>query len=219
MDYTATMEVEDGLRLFYPHQRTGILGGTFNPVHNGHIDMALNIRREFDLESVVLVPTGNPPHKREEQDLAPAQARLQMAALCALECAGLRVSDIEVKREGYSYTVDTMRELTDKYKDTDFYFIIGSDSLFELESWKEIAALCRLTKFVCVRRQEHDKLAVAAEAARLAEKYEAEILISQLSGLYVSSSYIRKRIAEGKSIADFVPAAVEEYIDASGLYK
>jgi len=219
MGFAKTLEVEDGLRLFYPHQRTGILGGTFNPIHNGHIDMALNIKNEFDLESVVLMPAGSPPHKKGASEIAPAQTRLQMAVLCALECEGLRVSDIEVKREGFSYTVDTMRELTQKYKDTDFYFIIGSDSLFDLESWKEIGELCRLTKFICVRRQEHDKLEVAAEAARMKEKYNAEISISRLSGLYVSSSYIRRRVAEGKSISDFVPASVEEYINASGLYK
>ncbi len=220
MEFTETLSVFENAKLLYPHVKLGILGGTFNPVHNGHIDMALNIMREFYLKAVLLMPSGNPPHKQgDNQSLAPAQQRLHMVALAACGVSGLEVSDLETKRSGFTYTIDTMRELTSKYKEVDFHFIIGSDSLFELELWKSFAELSRLVRFVCVRRQEHDALSVAAEAARLHEAYGTVVLVSEYIGLHVSSSYIRKRIAEGKSISDFVPALVEEYIIASRLYK
>lgn len=213
------VELSDRKSLLYFYKKMGILGGTFNPVHNGHIDMALNIRQEFGLASVLFIPAANPPHKQDVEDIAPADARLKMAALAVMEHAGLSVSNIEVEREGLSYTIDTMRELSRRYGEVEFYFIIGSDSLFSLESWKHFRELCRMMRFVCVRRQEHDRLSIMAQAAKLGETYDAVIEISDYNGLFVSSSYIRKRVAQGKDIGEFVPAAVEEYIHASGLYK
>lgn len=212
-------EASDTLELFYPKRKVGILGGTFNPIHNGHINMALTLRDEFDLETVMLMPSANPPHKRNNKDIAPAEARLEMAALAALGCRGLSVTSIEMMRDGYSYTVDTIEELLDKSSRTDYYFIIGSDSLFDLEQWHDFKKLFRLTRFICVRRMEHDKLSVVAQAAYLKEKYNAEISISAYDGIYISSTSIRERIAEGLEIDDFVPTAVRDYIYANRLYK
>jgi nicotinate-nucleotide adenylyltransferase len=191
MEIKTIIEIADSLKLFYPHKKVGILGGTFNPLHNGHVDMAYNVKEEFELDSVILLPAGAPPHKMDVET-APSEARLRMVVLCALETDWLKVSDMEVKRCGPSYTVDTMRELGRKYKDTDFYFVIGSDSLFELETWKNASELFRLTRFICVRRREHDRLAVAAEAARLSEKYGAVIMLSRYDGLNISSSEVRR---------------------------
>lgn len=219
MEYTESQLGQDALELFYPRKKVGILGGTFNPIHNGHINMALIIRDEFDLDTVMLMPSANPPHKRNNKDIAPAEARLEMAALAALGCRGLSVTSIELMRDGYSYTSDTIEELLDKSSRTDYYFIIGSDSLFDLEQWHDFKKLFRLTRFICVRRMEHDKLSVTAHAAYLTEKYNAYISVSSYDGLYISSSYIRQRIAEGKDIDDLVPAAVRDYIYANRLYK
>lgn len=219
MEFSRTFEIMDNIRPLYPRMREGILGGTFNPVHNGHLEMALNVLDEFELKKVTLMPSGNPPHKREGIYLASPAQRMRMAALAISGEEKLALSGIEVEREGFTYTVDTMRELSAKYNETDFYFIIGSDSLFELELWKDFAELARLTRFICVRRQEHGALEVRAQAAHLTEKYGAFIEVSQYEGLYVSSSYIRERVAQGKSISRFVPALVEEYIIACGLYK
>lgn len=219
MEYSDSRLQKDTLELFYPRKKVGILGGTFNPIHNGHINMALTILGEFELDTVTLMPSANPPHKRNNKDIAPAGARLEMAALAALGCRGLSVTSIELMRDGYSYTSDTIEELIDKNPRTDYYFIIGSDSLFDLEQWHDFKKLFRLTRFICVRRMEHEKLSVAAHAAYLTEKYNAEIYVSAYDGLYISSSYIRQRIAEGKNIDDFVPAAVRDYIYANRLYK
>lgn len=207
----------DEVRLSYPNRKMGILGGTFNPIHNGHVDMALRIMNELVLDEVMLIPCGQPPHK--EEDVAPKEKRMHMAALCAYEFKGLTASDIEVKRVGYSYTVDTLAQLHEQYKDTDFYFIIGSDTLFELESWKDFHALFRLTKFVCVQRYVCDNVQLLAKAMRLKELYDADIIHSTYVGLDVSSSNIRQRIKDGLSISDLVPRPVEEYILESGLYR
>lgn len=219
MQYNENQIQQDKLDLFYPRKKVGILGGTFNPIHNGHLNMALTVLCEFNLDTVMLMPGANPPHKRNDKDIAPTRARFEMVALAVLGCQGLAVTPIELMRDGYSYTSDTMTELIDKNPRTDYYFIIGSDSLFDLEQWHDFKKLFKLTKFICVRRMEHDKLSVAARAAYLKEKYNADISISAYDGLYISSTYIRERIAEGKSIDEFVPAAVRDYIYDTGLYK
>ncbi len=219
MEYEFTEQISRELKLYYPRAKVGVLGGTFNPLHNGHIEMALNIKREFSLAKVIFVPCGTPPHKMNEPSLAPAVARLYMAELCVFMHNGLEVSNAEVLRDGPSYTIDTMREFNLKYKETDFYFIIGSDTLFELESWKDFASLAKLVRFVCVKRPHSGRLVMAAEVERLSGKYGCDIQNADYNGLFVSSSYIRKRVSEGKSITEFVPPAVEEFIHANGLYK
>lgn len=220
MEFAESYTRFDNPKLMGPSSKVGILGGTFNPIHNGHIEMALNIKDEFSLSKVTLLPTGNPPHKQHERDiLASASQRLYMAQAAAAGIDGLDVSDIETARSGFSYTVDTMRELTRTHKDVDFYFIIGSDSLFELETWQSFDALTELVRFICVKRKEDSTLSILAEAARLYETYSTTVDISKYNGLYVSSSYVRSRIAEGKDVSQFLSPAVEEYIAANKLYR
>lgn len=217
MEYLKGIMAQGRVRLPVPHKKVGILGGTFNPPHTGHVDMAQHVKREFALDEVFLMPCGTPPHKTE--DIACAHIRLKMTQLCTEGQAGLKVLDIETKRKGYSYTVDTMRELSGKNPETDYYFIIGADTVFELASWHKCRELFTLTRFVCVRRVAHDTLKLSAEIVRLKEEYGADILLSEYTGLFMSSSYIRDRIRQGKSIEGLVPQNVEEYIIANGLYR
>ncbi len=217
MEYTETLAGAGRTRINYPYRKVGILGGTFNPPHNGHVDMAQHVRQEFVLEDVYLMPSGTPPHKTE--DMISAQMRLTMTELCIARESGLKLLDIETKRKGYTYTSDTMRELKKKNPETDYHFIIGADTVFELTSWHEFEKLFLLTRFICVRRNTHDTLRLSAEIARLKEKYNASILLSEYTGLFVSSSYIRERVKCGKSIEGLVPGDVEEYIIANGLYR
>ncbi|BDF59525.1 putative nicotinate-nucleotide adenylyltransferase [Christensenellaceae bacterium] len=217
MEYLKGMETQERTRLRFPHKKVGILGGTFNPPHTGHVDMARHVKREFMLDEVFLMPCGTPPHKTE--DIAPAPMRLKMTQLCVDGCDGLDVLDIETRRKGYTYTVDTMRELRKKNPHTDYYFIVGADTVFELASWYQCRELFSLTRFVCVRRGAYDTLKLSAEIARLQEEYGACVFLSEYTGLFVSSSYIRQRRAQGKSIEGLVPKNVEEYIIANGLYR
>ena len=208
--------VEQNVRLFARPRRVGILGGTFNPPHNGHVDMAHRVKGEFSLDEVCLMPCGNPPHKTE--GLAPKEMRLQMTRMCAAG-TDVNVLDFEVKKRGYSYTVETLEALREKNPETDYYFIVGEDTVFELCTWHAFERLFKLTKFICVRRQNHDILRLSAEISRLQWSYGAQIFLSEYTGLFVSSSYIRKRIGEGRGIEGLVPKNVEEYIIANGLYR
>ena len=196
--------------------RVGILGGTFNPPHNGHVDMAHQVKREFSLDEVYLMPCGNPPHKTD--GLAPKEMRLQMTQLCTVG-TDVNVLDFEVKKKGYSYTAETLEALREKNPETDYYFIVGADTVFELCTWHEFERLFELTKFICVRRESHDNLKLSAEISHLQRNYGAQILLSEYTGLFVSSSYIRKQIGEGRSVEGLVPQNVEKYIIANGLYQ
>ncbi|MEG2361157.1 MAG: nicotinate-nucleotide adenylyltransferase [Christensenella sp.] len=208
--------IKQDVQLFSRPQRVGILGGTFNPPHSGHVDMCRHVKDEFVLDRVCMMPCGNPPHK--EHGLASKQKRLQMTRLCA-EGSGIEVIDTEVKREGYSYTADTIAALREKNPQTDYYFIIGADTVFELLTWHEYKRLFELAKIICVRRQNNDVLKLMAEIAKLKCEYGAQMFLSEYTGLFVSSSYIRKCVAQGRNIGGLVPARVEEYIIANGLYR
>lgn len=218
MDLLKELELSGELILNYPRKKIGIFGGTFDPVHSGHIDMALKVLKEFSLTSMVFLPCGAPPHKNHHE-IASKYDRLHMVSLCVYEQRGLSVSDAEVKRNGVTYTIDTIKEFEKKCVDTDLFFIIGADTIFELEAWRDLPGICARTTFICVRRYKYDNLQVAAQAAMLREKYNAKILISEYTGMAVSSSEVRDRIREQKSIARLVPKAVEEYIEEHGLYK
>lgn len=213
MVYAKEIFVKNEVYPNYPPKKMGILGGTFNPVHCGHIELAKHVKQELGLDEILLMPCANPPHK--DEILATPQQRLHMVKLC--ETHDISASDMEIKRAGTTYTIDTMRQLTQLYQNTEFTFIIGADTLFELCSWKNCREIFRLTKFVCVRRKNVTGL--CAEMQKLKENYGADITLSAYTGLFVSSSYIRSRVEKGCAISGLVPKKVEEYIIANGLYQ
>lgn len=215
MEHFGCVTIEQRVRLFSGPKRVGILGGTFNPPHSGHVDLCCRVKEEFALDEVCMMPSGNPPHK---SGIAPKEMRLKMTQMCAAR-AGVSVLDVEVRRKGYSYTADTIAALREKNPETDYYFIVGADTVFELCSWHEFERLFQLAKLICVRRQNNDFLSLSAELARLKAVYGAQIYLSDYTGLYVSSSYIRERIQKGCGIEGLVPKEVEEYIVANGLYR
>ena len=201
-----------------PCRRIGLLGGTFNPVHKGHVDIAEKVFLEFSLSCVYFLVSGNPPHKMPE-DVVQAKNRYDMVCLATSAHDFLLPSDIEIKREGKIYTVDTLRQLKARYPNDEFYYIIGSDTLFELESWKSSSMVFKMVKFICIKRQGAGRRSVEAEAKLLNEKYGAQIYMSEFSGPDISSTMIRNAIKRGESIDGLVDKKVEEYIAKNGLYK
>ena len=187
--------------------KIGVLGGTFNPVHNGHLALADEACRKLKLQKMVLIPAYIPPHKGNT-NLADAKDRHQML-LMAIEGRDLfEVSDIEIKKGGKSYTVETLKELRALYGDSaQIYFIVGSDSLKELPAWKDLDEVLKLARFTVVNRPgfEMADIPVGAEAV-------------EMPGIDVSSTEIRRRIKEGASIDGLVPEGVREYIEGKGLY-
>jgi len=201
-----------------PVRKIGLFGGTFDPVHNGHMDIAEKVFLEFSLSFVLMLISGDPPHKQRE-DMASAQDRFNMASLAAKNHSFIIPSDVEITREGKIYTIDTLKILKKQYPDDDFYYIIGKDTLFELETWKDIEEVFRLTKFICIGRAGFGGSSARTQALYLKEKYGADIYLSSLSGPDISSSMVRQKVRQNQSIAELTDENIGEYIKSHALYK
>ena len=199
--------------------RLGILGGSFNPVHLGHLLAAQSALERFDLSRVLFVPCNRPPHK-DSWALADFGRRYAMLELALEDDLRCEVSDVERQRGGVSYSIDTVRRLRELHPSADLHFIIGSDTLSELHQWKEIYDLLNLCTFVTLCRPGRQEYEVDAGRIALKEPWPEKLLAHCDHGrlIEVSSSDIRYRIAEGLSIRYLVPSAVEMYIAEHGLY-
>ncbi len=201
-------------------KRIGILGGTFNPIHMGHLIMAEEVCQQHHLSKILFIPAYIPPHKYVN-DLAEAYHRYQMIKAAISGKSKLEVSDLEIKREGKSYTIDTIQEILDSYgKDCEVFLIMGADSLNELELWKNIKRLSQLCHFVIINRPGFKTEA----SARLIEIIgsdnisDMERLKIEIEPVGISSTDIRKRLNDGAQIKGLVPECVEAYIKERGLY-
>ncbi|MFZ4394739.1 MAG: nicotinate-nucleotide adenylyltransferase [Kiritimatiellia bacterium] len=199
-------------------ERIGILGGTFNPVHIGHLLVAQTVRETCGLDRVLLMPCHTPPHKTCDV-LASVADRLAMLRLATAGDPGLEVCTLETDRGGVSYAVDTMTDFRAQHPGRKPYFIIGMDSLCELHLWRRVEELLRLTDFVVVDRPGKDR-PVSAGELRLPVPWPERLLSGVIRGRLceVSSREIRMRVAERRTIRYLVTAAVERYILCQGLY-
>jgi nicotinate-nucleotide adenylyltransferase len=200
--------------------KVGIFGGTFNPIHTGHLVVAQDALEALRLDSVMFLPCANPPHKSPES-LAPASQRLQMIRAAIKGDDRFSVSDIEIKRGGKSYSVDTVRELRRRHPRTDWFFIIGSDSFKDLHGWREIETLSRLCEFVVVARPTFDMRKMTAGRIGLDAATFKRVSRHQLRAhlVDISSTEIRERVRAGKSIRYLVPPAVAAHIKKNSLYR
>jgi nicotinate-nucleotide adenylyltransferase len=201
-------------------KKLGVLGGSFNPVHLGHLVLAETAREALGLERVIFIPAKLPPHKRAAA-LAAGADRLAMVRLAVAGNPALAVSDMELRRPGVSYSVDTVRALREKVgPEAEIYFLIGMDTVAELAEWREIAGLARLCKFVPLSRPGHAG-SNAADLERAIGRLEARAILKRAVAMPVigiSSSDVRRRVAEGRTIRYLVPDAVAAYIRRKRLY-
>jgi nicotinate-nucleotide adenylyltransferase len=194
----------------------GILGGTFNPPHIGHLVCAQEARAQLGLDRVVLMPVYTPPHKDAIDDPGP-QARL---ALCRAAVAGdeqLELSTLEIDRGGSSYTVDTLRALHGSREGDDLTFIVGGDMASSLPSWREPEALLELARLAVAEREEHRRQEIAERLGALAGA-DQRVVFFTMPRLDISSSDIRRRVAQGRPVRWLVPGEVAEEIERRGLY-
>ena len=219
--------------------RVGIFGGTYNPVHLGHVHMAREAARAFSLDSVFMVPASSPPHK-PEADIVSARERLAMLLLAVAGIPGIVVSDIELNREGPSYSVDTVTAIQGLLPaDARLFFILGQDAFAEIDTWKSYPALFENIALVVLRRTPTADSAPAASSRvaslikdRISANYTFDPEINafthaRLKFIYllnndfydISSTDIRTRIRRNESIAGLVPDAVDQYIAQRGLYR
>lgn len=211
--------------------KVGIVGGTFNPIHIAHLRIAEEVREGFDLGKVIFVPAASPPHKPLVGEL-PFASRCEMVRLATRDNPDFAVSDIEGKRGGKSYSIDTLRAFRQLYPGDEFFFVIGSDSFMDIGSWREYAAIFDCCNLVVVERpgfainglEKALPAAIAREFAsfgtekRLAHRSGYSVYYKEGIPLDISSSSVRELRRLGRSVRYLVPEAVEHYIKEKGLY-
>lgn len=198
--------------------RVGILGGTFNPPHHGHLICAQEARIQLDLDEVRLVPVSDPPHRTLDGDEnVDAQTRLAMTKLAVIGQPGLAVSTVELDREGTSYTVDTLASLVEQEPDTQFTLIIGADQAMSFGNWREPEKIGQLAEIAVATRVDHNRDEAVAEVIRATEGKEP--IQFEMPRVDISSTLIRDRVYRGATVAHFVPAGVPELIEEAGLYR
>lgn len=198
---------------------TGILGGTFDPIHCGHLMIAEQVKINFGLDEVFFIPSGDPPHKNEA-NITSGQKRIDMLNLAIEGNNYFKILSLEVDRKGLTYTVDTLRILSQLYGDEKkIFFIIGADVVFDLLTWKRYEDVFEMCEFIAVGRNGFAYDNVNDRIKYLKEQHGAKIHIIKCPSFEVSSSFIRDSVFEGKSIKYLVPQNVEEYITKNNLYK
>lgn len=220
-------------------RRLGLFGGSFNPIHNGHLAIARKAHEILALDRTLFIPTGDPPHK-QDRALAPAHHRYEMARLAIADTPGFELSDIEIARQGKSYSIDTVRELQRRYgSETLLYFLIGLDAFLDLASWREPDALLAACSFVVISRpgQSFQSLTTLPFLRNVSPNQLAPLDTGALDRLDlplpsgqtiiclplppspISASDIRHRIQRGAMLANLLPPPVESYILRQQLYR
>ncbi len=198
--------------------KKGVLGGTFDPVHIGHLIIAEEARIRLGLQQVLFVPAGE-PWMKGGWDLTPAGHRIEMARLATASNPFFSVSEVEVRRKGPSYSVDTMTELTAAEPGTEFYFIMGIDSLKAFHQWKEPERLARLCRLAVLKRPGYSTERVVKDLEGRLPGITERIVFVEAPVIGISATEIRRRAGEGESIKYWAPEGVEGYIEKRGLYK
>ncbi|MGN0243886.1 MAG: nicotinate-nucleotide adenylyltransferase [Lachnospiraceae bacterium] len=198
-------------------RKIGILGGTFNPIHYGHLIMAETAYEDYTLDEVWIMPNSDPQYKEIEGSVT-GQDRIHMVELAIASNPHFRLSKLEFEREGATYTADTLRILTKRYPEDEFYFILGADSLFQIESWKEYTTVLRLCHIVAASRHSAVADDIDHQIAYLNEKYHADIKRLWMPDVEISSNMIRERIMEGQSVRYLLPDEVIQYSKERGFY-
>jgi len=201
-------------------ERLAIMGGSFDPIHMGHLRMAYAVQRQLEFDKVVFLPAYIPPHKQTRSDFAAWEDRLAMVQIAVQNYADFVVSSLEFDRGGISYTYDTVNFLQELWPDAEIYLIIGEDSLTQLFTWYKVQDLLRLVHFVAAERPGYEGEEGVARLTKAYGSWAAEKIIhAEVPETAVSSTEIRKRLREDKPIRGMVPMAVERYIYERGLYR
>jgi nicotinate-nucleotide adenylyltransferase len=195
---------------------TGVLGSAFNPPHLGHLALAQEALWQLGLDEVILVPTGDAPHKRIVDDPG-REARMEMARLAAAEDSRFSVSALEIDREGPSYTYETLEALAEERADRKLVFVMGADAAVGLESWREPECVVELASLAVARRAGVAEAEVMATMRSLG--CEGRVTMLEMPQFGVSSSAVRERAKQGRPLRYLVPDAVAEFIEARGVYR
>jgi len=195
-------------------RRLGVMGGTFDPIHYGHLVTAEEALVQFALDTVVFVPTGR-PWMKEGREVSPAEDRYLMTVIATASNPRFRVSRVEIDRDGPTYTVDTLRALGAENPDAELYFITGADAMLEILKWKDPGEVLALAHFIAATRPGYD----LTRFESLTRAGHANATVMSIPALAISSTDVRERIRDGRPIRYLVPEGVKSYIEKAGLYR
>ncbi len=198
-------------------KKIGIMGGTFNPIHNGHLEMAKKAYEQFELDEVWFMPTKNPPHKEIDGMVSDSQ-RVEMILLATRPYPYFSLSTLELERIGKTYTKDTLEEVAKKYPEDYFYFIIGSDSLLYIDEWMEAEKLLSMAHLLSAPRYPSNPYKDNKKKEFLEKNFGAHIQFIEMEPVVVSSQQIRSCIRQGEDISAFLPETILKYIKSNKLY-
>lgn len=198
-------------------KRVGIMGGTFDPIHIGHLILGESAQEQFGLEKVLFMPSGNPPHKQNRHGASNEQ-RVEMVRLAIASNGHFELSLAEMHEKGYVYTKETLRRLRAENPDTDYYFIMGADSLLSFDTWMGPQEICDQCVLVAAVRNQMPSEELDQQIDKLKERYHADIRKLESPNLDISSHTIRARCRSGESIRYYVPDAVRTYIHDKEIY-
>jgi len=188
--------------------RLGVMGGTFDPIHHGHLVAASEVASAFNLDGVLFVPTGEPWQK---SSVTPSEHRYLMSVIATASNPRFTVSRVDIDRDGPTYTIDTLRDISESYPDSELFFITGADAIKQILEWKDVENIWPLAHFVAVTRPGHKlELPTAPEGA---------ISVLEIPALAISSTDVRARVAKGNPVWYLVPDGVVQYIGKHKLYQ
>lgn len=199
------------------HKKIGIMGGTFNPIHFGHLLLAETAFHQFKLDEILIMPTKNPYYKKISNSVT-EDDRVAMVELAIEDNQHFRLSKEELNREGTTYTVETLSHLTTKHPDYEYYFIMGADSLYHIESWKDTEKILEMATIVVAGRAGTGT-SLSSQIEYIENKYDATIYRLNSPVLEISSNDIRRRVRDGESIRYLLPSKVVDYIYEHNLYQ
>lgn len=197
--------------------RLGIMGGTFDPIHYGHLVAAEMARSEFNLSKVLFIPSGTPPHKIR-RDISAAELRYEMVQRAIQDNSNFDISALEIERKGLSYTVETLRIIRQTWPEYELYFITGTDALREIFSWHEVEELLTLIQFIGVARPGFDASDFLLKVQQEYPEIQGRIHYLEVPALAISSTDIRSRVRRGQPIRYLLPEPVRLFIHLHGLY-
>ncbi|NBG88940.1 nicotinate-nucleotide adenylyltransferase [Isachenkonia alkalipeptolytica] len=200
-------------------KKVGVIGGSFDPIHFGHLRIAQIALEEHHLEEILFIPSGNPPHKKTK-DLSPAIDRLNMVKLAVDDNQNFTACDYEIYESGITYTILTIKELQKQYpKGTVFSFILGADAFLDMDSWRDLEEFLSIVELIVLSRSYYKTSKVEEKIKHYQEQYPCNIQTIYAKTLNISATSLRKLVKSGKSLRYLVPSEVDKYIYTRGLYK